>query len=381
MTARALSVLVVGGGIAGMSAALALAEGGVAVDLIDRDPDWRVYGAGITITGPTLRVMARLGILDQVLAQGWTADGITVCDATGATVSQIDTGTGDGGLPGAGGIMRPALHHMLSARVRAADIAVRLGVTATDIAPGRPKHVTFSDGSTGVYDLVVGADGIHSATRAMAFPDAGAPRFAGQICWRLMCARHPAIDRRTYFLGGPVKAGLNPVAPDRMYMFLLEPADVPGWIDEATQHRRLSDLMQGFGGVLADVRAGLGPDSQIVARPLEAIFCPAPWHRDGVLLIGDAAHATTPQLASGAGMAMEDGVVLGEVLGAALNGQRADAATLDAALDAFMARRLERCALVVDTSLALGRLERAAAPPGEQQRLVEAALARLNQPY
>jgi 2-polyprenyl-6-methoxyphenol hydroxylase-like FAD-dependent oxidoreductase len=79
-------------------------------------------------------------------------------------------------------------------------------------------------------------------------------------------------------------------------------------------------------------------------------------------------------------MAMEDGVVLGEILGK-IAGARPDAATLDGALEAFMARRLDRCALVVDTSLALGRLERAAAAPAEQQRLVEAALARLNQPY
>lgn len=365
--------LVIGGGIAGMSAALSMAEAGIHVDLIDRDPNWRVYGAGITITGPTLRVMGRLGILDQVMAEGWTADGILACDPSGAVVAEISTGDGDGALPGAGGILRPALHRMLAARVRAQGIAVRLGLGVSAIAPGLPKAVTFSDGTTGRYDLVVGADGIHSTTRDMIFPESGSPRFVGQICWRLMCARHPEITRRTYFLGGPMKVGLNPVAPDQMYMFLLEPADAPLWVDEATQHSRLFALMEGFGGVLADVRAGLSPDSRIVARPLEAIFCPAPWHRDGVLLIGDAAHATTPQLASGAGMAMEDGVVLGEVL--------AKARTLEQALDAFMARRFDRCALVVETSLALGRLERATASPGEQIRLVQAALDTLNQPY
>jgi 2-polyprenyl-6-methoxyphenol hydroxylase-like FAD-dependent oxidoreductase len=111
-----------------------------------------------------------------------------------------------------------------------------------------------------------------------------------------------------------------------------------------------------------------------VARPLETVFVTAPWHREGVLLVGDAAHATTPQLASGAGMAMEDGVVLGEAMAAA-------DFDLETGLGLFMERRFRRCAFVVERSLSLGRLEREQASPLDQIRAVEDALAELNQPY
>jgi 2-polyprenyl-6-methoxyphenol hydroxylase-like FAD-dependent oxidoreductase len=370
----AATALVIGGGVAGMSAALSLAEAGVAVRLIDSDPDWKVYGAGITITGPTLRVMRRLGILERALTEGWTADGILVCDAAGAVITEISTAAQNlQGLPGAGGILRPALHRMLAERVRGAGIEVSLGLTATQIAPGRPKRVTFSDGTEGRFDLVVGADGIFSQTREQVFPGLGGPRYVGQICWRLMTDRHPGITRRTYFLGGPLKIGMNPVSPGGMYMFLLEPRAMPERLPEAQLPDRLAALMEPYGGIVAEVRAALGPDSQIVARPLETIVVPDPWHRDGVVLIGDAAHATTPQLASGAGMAMEDGVVLGECVGAAPD--------LERALGDFMARRFDRCRLVVESSLRLGQLERDGATPLEQIHVVERALERLNEAY
>jgi 2-polyprenyl-6-methoxyphenol hydroxylase-like FAD-dependent oxidoreductase len=368
------NALVVGGGLAGMSAALSLHEAGIEVHLIDRDPDWKVYGAGITITGPTLRVMRRLGILEGVMTEGWTADGILVCDAAGQTLSEIDTAGGAlDGLPGAGGILRPVLHRLLAERILATGLRVDLGLSVTDIVPGLPKKVRFSDGTEATYDLVIGADGIFSQLREMTFPQAGKPRYVGQICWRLMTDRHPAIDRRTYFLGGPLKVGMNPVSRTKMYMFLLEPREVPEWLHDADLPDKLSALMAPYGGVVAEVRSALVSDSRIVARPLETITLDDPWHRDGVVLIGDAAHATTPQLASGAGMAMEDGVVLGECL--------ASAPDLSAALEAFMARRYARCRLVVDSSLRLGQLERTLSAPIEQVTVVERALERLNEPY
>ncbi|EAQ13609.1 2-polyprenyl-6-methoxyphenol hydroxylase-like FAD-dependent oxidoreductase [Maritimibacter alkaliphilus HTCC2654] len=374
MVAAFETALIIGGGIAGMSAALSLHEAGVNVRLIDRDAKWGVSGAGITITGPTLRVMKRLGILDDVLKAGWTSDDIRACDAEGNVLADIEGRTSGGeGIPGAGGIMRPTLHRLLAQRIRDEGIEASLGLTVTSMSEGSPKVVSFSDGTEASYDLVVAADGIFSETRKTLFPEVEGPKYVGQVCWRLMAPRHPGIDRRTYFLGGPMKIGMNPVSPDEMYMFLLEPVETVEWIPEDELSTRLAKLMESYGGIVADVREGLTADSNIVARPLETVVCPAPWYRDGVVLIGDAAHATTPQLASGAGMAMEDGVVLGECAGAA--------ATLDDALDAFMKRRFDRCAFVVDKSLTLGRLEKAGSSPIDQIKVVEEALAELNQPY
>jgi 2-polyprenyl-6-methoxyphenol hydroxylase-like FAD-dependent oxidoreductase len=359
-----------------MSAAIALRRSGWSVDLCERDANWRVYGAGITITGPTLRAMRALGILDEVLRHGHAADGIDVRSAGGKPLLAIETRDDTlGGVPSAGGILRPVLHGILSRCLLALAPRILLGRTAAVAAQDeRGAEVRFDDGATDRYALVIGADGIYSATRQALFPDAPAPRYAGQLCWRLMLARHPSVDRRTYFLGGPVKVGLNPVAPDRMYMFLLEPQPAPLWRPEAGQHAVLRDLLRGYGGVLGEIRDGLDAGADIICRPLETVFLGRDWTRGRVVLIGDAAHATTPQLASGAGMGIEDGLVLAEELAAAGH-------DVPAALPRFLERRHARCRLVVDGSLEISRLEREGAPPAAQTAIVQETLRRLNEAY
>jgi len=370
----ALTALIVGGGVGGMAAALKLREIGVQVDLIDRDADWRVYGAGITITRPTLRAFRDLGILDDFLEVGFAGDGIQVCDVNGAPVGQVPDPVLEDPLPGSGGVMRPELHRILSQRVLASGATVRLGLTVSALAQGTNKvSVLFSDGSGALYDFVIGADGVFSSIRALIFPDADKPAYTGQTVWRLHAPRPPEVTRRHFFLGGPYKVGLCPVSDTHLYMFLLENGPKQPALPDEQLHLRLHELMQGYGGVLADLRAGLNPASAIIVRPLEAFLLPAPWYDRRVLLIGDAAHPTTPQLASGAGIAVEDALVLSDELAKA-DGE------VPAAFAAFMARRWERCRLVVENSIEIGRREQAGRPPQEQTMLVEESLAKLAEP-
>jgi 2-polyprenyl-6-methoxyphenol hydroxylase-like FAD-dependent oxidoreductase len=370
-----IKVLVVGGGIAGMAAAIALRDRGIGVDLCERDPQWKVYGAGITITGPTLRAMGRLGILDEVLNEGYAADGIDICSAQGKHLFTVDTkNEALGGIPSAGGILRPVLHHIMQRRLQKLGVSPLLGVEVESVVSGKARsQVRFGNGKVAEYDLIVGADGIYSETRARLFPQTPAPRYAGQLCWRLMTERHPSIERRTFFLGGRAKVGLNPVSKNQMYMFYLEAQPEPLRRDEVGQHLILHDLMEGYGGVLAEVRQVLRDTSNIICRPLETVFVDGNWSNGDVVLIGDAAHATTPQLASGAGMGIEDGLVLAQEVSKA-----PDVAT---ALRAFMSRRYGRCKLVVDSSLEISRLEREQAAPEAQTAVVEKALVQLNQEF
>ena len=362
-------VLVVGGGIAGMAAAIRFAESGVRVRLIDLDPNWRVYGAGITITGPTLRAMDALGILDRVVDEGHVADGVAVCSRQGERLTTIETPSLIAGRSGygAGGILRPVLHRILSDRIRTLDIDVRLGLTVESFEQSRSSvSVCFSDGVQDEFDLVVGADGIASAMRGRLFPDSPSPEFTGQACWRLMLPRTAEIDRRHFFLGGPVKVGLTPVSETQMYMFLLERVASRAWVPEEAQPRRLSALLEGYGGTLAGVRADIDQDANIVYRPLEGMLLPAPWFQGRIVLIGDAVHATTPQLASGAGMSIEDALVLVE--------ETTNDGDVETALRRFMARRFERCRLVVENSLEIGQLEVKSAPATVQAELVQRSL-------
>jgi 2-polyprenyl-6-methoxyphenol hydroxylase-like FAD-dependent oxidoreductase len=365
--------LIVGGGIGGMSAAITLRRHGARVDLIDLDPHWRVYGAGITITGATLRAFKALGILDEVAAHAYTGDGIQVCDRSGRRLGIVPTPAADGGVPGCGGIMRPLLHSILSRRTLDAQVDVRLGLTVDRLASDPDSvAVTFSDGTEARYDLVIGADGVFSRVRRLLFPTAPQPQYTGQCVWRIAAYRPAEIDRRHFFLGGPVKVGLTPVSADQMYMFLLETTPRRPVLGDDELSSELGRLLEGYGGVLDGILHRKVPGTGIVLRPLEGFLLPPPWHLGRTLLIGDAAHPTTPQLASGAGMAVEDALVLGEELQKGV--------TVEQAFAGFMARRYERCRLVVENSLEIGRREQRRAPVEEQTQLVEESLRVLARP-
>ena len=371
--AAARTALVVGGGVAGMSCAIMMRRAGIGVSLVDLDPLWRVAGAGITITAPTLRAFKALGILGRVTGEGHVHDGIRVCGVDGNPIEEVRSPPLDVDVPGAGGILRPVLHGILSERTRALGADVKLGVTVRSLEQDTDcVSVRFTDGTNGRYDAVVGSDGIYSKMRALLFPDAPVPPFTGQACWRLMTARPSGIDRRHFFLGGPVKVGLTPVSKAEMYLFLLE--HVPGnpWREPREHHVLLRRLLEGYGGVLARVREGLSENSRIVYRPLQGHILPGDWFKGRAILLGDAAHASTPQLASGAGMAAEDGIVLAEELGRSSSVQEA--------FRGFMRRRYERCRLVVENSLEIGRLEMEMATPERQTAIVARSLQALAAP-
>jgi 2-polyprenyl-6-methoxyphenol hydroxylase-like FAD-dependent oxidoreductase len=361
---RVRKVLVIGGGIAGMCSAIQLRKIGVEVDLVEIDPEWRVYGAGITISGPTLRAFKEIGVLDEIIAQGWCADGCTIALADGTVLGEIPTPriAGDD-VPGAGAIMRPLLARILSKATLASGAKVRLGVTFTAIEQDADAcTVHFTDGTQSSYDLVIGADGVLSKTRQVVFPEMDVPAYTGQGCWRAVVARPPEIDHAHMFMTRDMKVGVNPVSDSEMYLFLLERIPEDAYIPVDAWPARLATLLKGFTGVIGDIRDNLNADSRIVYRPLHNLLVKAPWHKGNVVLIGDAVHATTPHLASGAGISVEDALVLVEELAAE--------APLADTLARFTARRFERARMVVESSQRLGVLEAS----GSQEAKTEHAM-------
>ena len=167
--------------------------------------------------------------------------------------------------------------------------------------------------SSGSYDLIVGADGIHSRLRAMLFPDAPKPAFTGQGCWRAVVPRPADVDCAHVYVGGPVKAGITPVSRDEMYLFLLQHVPDNPRMPEERWPELLAGSCAASAVALGAIRDSLDASARINYRPLEKLLLPPPWHRGRAILIGDAAHATTPHLASGAGLAVEDALVLGRM--------------------------------------------------------------------
>ena len=369
------TALVVGGGIGGMAAAISLAERGVSVQLIDIDPDWRVYGAGITITGPTLRAYRRLGLLDQVKAEGAITNRTRLFRFDGTHLHDLEEPVIEEGLPATGGIMRPVLHRIMQARVHELAIPVQLGCTVVALVNvDGGVDATFSDGSTRQFDLVVGADSVYSAVRELAFPHMAPARPTGQGCWRISIRKPPGLDAGEFYLGHENPAGITACAPDMVYMWMLTRHERrENHFTEQELFDRLHALLADFGGNAGWIRDNMTRDDWINYRPLAAALQPKPWFNGNIVLLGDAVHATTPHLASGAGMAVESGIVLAEEL--------LKTGTLAEGLLAYQERRFDRCRDVIESSVGIGELQLAHGDPAAHKALLEGALARLNQPF
>ncbi|MGO4167666.1 FAD-dependent monooxygenase [Novosphingobium sp. YAF33] len=369
------TALVVGGGIGGMATAISLAERGVRVDLIDLDPEWRVYGAGITITGPTLRAYRRLGLLEEIKKAGAITNKTRLFRHDGTHLHDLDEPVIEEGLPATGGIMRPVLHRIMQRRVQDLAISVRLGLTVTTLETDETGvDVTFSDDSTGRYDLVVGADSVYSTVREIAFPHMAPAQPTGQGCWRISIRKPPGLEAGEFFLGHDNPCGITACSPDSVYMWMLTPHEPrETFMDEEELYTTLKGLLADFGGNAGWIRDNMTRGDWINYRPLSAALQPRSWSNGRIVLVGDAVHATTPHLASGAGMAVESGVVLAEELA------RAD--TVAEGLAAYEERRFERCRDVIESSVGIGRLQLEHGSPDRHKALLEGALARLNEPF
>jgi 2-polyprenyl-6-methoxyphenol hydroxylase-like FAD-dependent oxidoreductase len=368
-------VLIIGGGIGGLSTAIALRRTGIAVDLVEIKSEWQVYHVGIIVQGNFIRAMAALGIADKAVAAGFSYFGVKFQTLHGQTVAEIP------GIPMAGpnyptdlGMGRPALHKILSEAALEAGTNVRLGVTFTDIQQNENSAtVAFTDGTTNEYDLVIGADGVHSKVRSRIFGADLQPKFTGQGVWRYNVQRPAAVDFAFLCVGLPAgKCGFIPLSHDTGYVLLVqaEPGNPHHPSDKLADIFR--ERLASVTGVMADLRDQITDSSLVIYRPLETLLMPAPWHKGRVLLIGDAAHATTPHLGQGAAQAVEDGVVLGELL--------ARDAPLPNLLDEFMQRRFERCKFIVEGSLQLGEWEMNPSPEADAPGLTKKMIGLMAQP-
>ena len=376
MTHAPQRILIIGGGFSGMSAAIQLRKQGKAVDLVELDPGWRNYGAGISLGGATLRAFRQLGILDDFLREGHAADGVRLCLPHGPQVAEIPTPRIAGAdVPGGGAILRPVLARILADATRASGADIRLGCTFTSITQDdEGVDVEFTDGQRRRYHVVIGADGLYSKVREALMPEAPKPRYSGQAVWRAVLPRPADIETATMWMGPRVKPGVNPVSKTEMYLFITEPRPTNDFEDPATFVGRLRGLLEGFNApTLQAIRDQINEKSQIVFRPLEGLLVPRPWSRGRIVLIGDTVHATTPHLASGACIGIEDALVLAEELAR-------EGAAVPAALAAFEARRWERCRMVVENSSRLGEIEITGGDKEEHARIMHSSMAALAQP-
>ncbi|MGV9453813.1 FAD-dependent oxidoreductase [Streptomyces sp. NPDC003635] len=332
MTVR--KAIVVGGGIGGLSTALALLNRGWHVEVLERAPRLAEVGAGLSLWPNALRALAALGLDDRIRAQALSESGTGIRTSGGRWLSRVDVTDPHNQQGPAVMIHRASLLSVLADALPAG--VIRTGVEVGHVAPdGRVAH---TEGSSAA-DLVVGADGIRSAVREALWPGAPRPRYSGYTTCR-MVTRPVAVDGGGESWGRGRRFGYAPLPDGRVYAFatLNAPENGPR-IGLAELRRRFGDWHDPIPALLdaTDEHAVLHHDIHELP-PLRSYVT------GRVALVGDAAHAMTPNLGQGACQALEDAVVL------------ADCATARDGLLVYDMQRRPRTQRIARRSRQIGRM-------------------------
>ncbi|MFH8987835.1 FAD-dependent monooxygenase [Streptomyces sp. NPDC017940] len=332
--------LIVGAGISGLALAKALRDRGLEVDVVERRADGGgAIGAGLYLPANAVRALRSLGVGDEVAERAQPVTRQRIHDHRGRPLTEFEVDRVWGEVGPCRAITRGELHEVLRTAVRAGGAsgvdegrgaAVRAATEVTAVTD--EGTVTFADGTTGAYDLVVGADGINSTVRRTVFggPE---PRFLGQLCWRFIAddTAVPGITDWTARVGDRGRTFLTvQLGGGRVYCYadINSPVPTPPAGDWRT-------LFADFGG----------PVPRLLEQGAQAYFAAlhesrsTAWTRARTVLVGDAAHAFSPSMAQGGAMALEDALVLADTLRAEPD--------VPSALAAYQARRAGRVAWVV----------------------------------
>ena len=309
-------VLIVGAGMAGLALAISLRRQGLDAEIVERQTTWPVHGAGIYLVGNAMRALGSLNLADDVLRDGSLIKTQTLMNHRGKQLAVIDTASVWADCGPCVGIRRADLQSMLVNALGAAE--VRFSTTVTSLEQREDSAVVqFDDGQERTYDLVVGADGVRSSIRTLVFGSVQ-PRFCGQVGWRFLVQCPASITGWTLFAGDSGVFLFIPVGHGQAYCYadavVAEPLDDP--LDGRLE--RLRSRFAAYASPVPQALAELRTSDQIHFSAIEDIL-QEPWGVGNVLLIGDAAHATSPNMASGAAMAFEDALVLSRLIAADQN--------------------------------------------------------------
>ncbi len=345
------NVLIVGGGIGGLSLAIALIQKGLNAEIVELQKEYRISGSGIIQQANALRALDAIGVADEAMKKGSPYGQVNLCTPQGQIFGKTGT-PAIGRFPSHNGITRKQLHDILLEKVLKEDVKIRMGVTVNEIENNSDEaKVKFTDGTTGTYDLVVACDGIYSKVRKIVFGEFE-PKYVKASVWRYPFNRPKGLETGYMYFGKNSKVGLIPTTKDTIYMFVVtsEGDDNPIIAKEEFIPKLKSYLDEYEAQFVREVQSQITDPELVNYHPLKVVKIPQPWYKNRVIMIGDAAHATVPQLGSGAALAIEDAIVLAEEI---MNYQ-----SVSQTLEAFSKRRQERCQRIVDASEQLVEWER-----------------------
>ncbi len=335
-----MRILVAGAGIGGLAAANALHRVGHLVEIAEAEPALSPIGAGIILAPNATRVLSRLGV--DVSPAGKALTSLDVIDPDGRLLTRLDAA---GNAPRYGStwaLTRPDLHRALHGALPP-ELPVLLGTPVTGVVSSPDAVEVEIGGRTRQFDMVVGADGLGSAVRAAVAGDATI-RYSGTTCWRGICP-NPGFDRAIESWGGSSRVGVVPLPESRLYYYLV--ADAPARAPEPAWRDAFVSLFAGHSPGIARFVSSLGAPPPL-HHDLNELDRPV-WGAGRVFLLGDAAHAMTPNQGQGAAMAIEDAYALAASVGV-------EDQDIESALRRYVGMRRRRVRTVQLMSRRIGRV-------------------------
>jgi 2-polyprenyl-6-methoxyphenol hydroxylase-like FAD-dependent oxidoreductase len=341
------NITIVGGGIAGLTTAIALNKAGFSTTIFEAAPEVKAVGAGLALAANAMKAFQKIGIAEDVIAEGRILPAFLLLDQQGKQLAK----TNSEALSKKYGvdnftIHRADLHRVLLSKLDPTTVHSNKRIVDI-ITQGEKTILTFQDGSTHETEVLVAADGIHSPIRKKLLPESK-ERYAGYTCWRAIIDNTKLqITESSETWGNKGRFGIVPLAHNKIYWFACINAKAQ---DEKMKAFRVADLAAHFKDFHAPIPQILQEtkDEHLLWKDINDL---QPIHQlafGNIVLIGDAGHATTPNMGQGACQAIEDAIILADELSKTDN--------VTAAFKAFEKRRIQRVHRIVNTSWTFGKI-------------------------
>ncbi len=338
--------LIIGGGIAGLTMAVGLQQNGIDAVVAEAAPEFKPVGAGLVLAANAMKAYQVLGLEKKIAGAGNALNEIDILDHKGKSITSTDLGSIGDGTPNVA-IHRAALHQVLLKELKAENILNDF--RSQEISQvGNQYRVIFENGHSITCDHLISAEGIHAVVRDWAFPGSKL-RYSGYTCWRGIAEKADgvALDKATETWGSSGRFGIVPVGDGKVYWFAVK--NGPENSEELRSFRK-EDLIDTFSNYHPPIPALIrdtNPDTIIFNDIIDLKPIPK-FAKDNLVLIGDAAHATTPNMGQGACQAIEDAVILTECI--------KNEPTVAKAFTNFERKRLRRTHQIVNRSWTLGKI-------------------------
>ncbi len=341
------SFTIIGGGIAGLTTAIALSRLGLNATVFEAAPHIRPLGAGLALAANAIQAFERLGVAEAVIQRGRQLHALSIYDESGRVVTRTDSLAISKryGIDNFA-IHRADLHQVLLDHLPSSSVFTSKKVIRMEQQP-EAVTVFFEDGTSHQTDYLLVADGIYSPIRRQLLPES-APRYAGYTCWRGVAHRPDLpLTEASETWGRRGRVGIVPLTGERVYWFACINASPQNQQMGLLTSRNLADHFRHYHAPISDLLAGT-PDENLLWNDIIDLKPLKRFAFGRILLLGDAAHATTPNLGQGACQAIEDAAVLADTM--------AKNVSVETAFRNFEQRRLSRTRTITNTSWRIGQV-------------------------